>query len=276
MKILLVIHGWLGDTLIAQQAAEHLVKELNCTVDMFIGFPQTILLLKQNPYINNIIVSDIVGPIPDYNHLVSQYDDVRVLQPYKGKVPLTIHNQLSLGVKNPSLGYTVYTVPEIDKFVSNTLNEITNGKLNIGICLTWKTDKGALYNTDNLIKELSLDYNIFPIGLPPEIGQRQSGREKDSEVLYATNASYCKYLDLVIGSEGGMTNLAAGVGGRVLYTTDFTEWLAGPNGAYKHQTPTEILGPLAYFPNANHILLKSDISPDMYISKIKVQLSHIK
>lgn len=277
MKILINVVGWLGDAIIAQSAAKILHEENpNVEVDYLIGFPQTSLLLENNPYINKVIISSTYGYKPDSSIYESSYDIIYTLKPYDGSNPLSIFHQINCGVKNPILSYKVYTIDELDNQVKRELDELNNGKPNIGICLTWKSDKLEIYDPTPLISELNQDYNLFSIGKPPTESQHHSACSPQPHIEYAYNASLCKNLDLVIGSEGGLTNLAAGSGGRVLYTTDFTQYLAGPSGShYQNPNPINILGPKSYFPDGNHIPLPYDITPPHYIDTIKSYLKKI-
>ena len=61
-----------------------------------------------------------------------------------------------------------------------------------------------------------------------------------------------KSCNLVIGQEGGLTNLAAGVGTKTLITTDFMNYLYGPHGRMKRFNEVK-LGPNNLCPNKVHV-----------------------
>ena len=280
-KILISVHGFIGDTLLAQPIAERLKWENQASqVDFLIGFPQPKRLLEKNPYIDNVLYySEYIGvETRETGHaLRDKYDEVRYLKPYESIAPLTVFHQQCAGVFNPQTQYTVYTDASLDEQVQYNLSK-TDSKPKIGICETWRCSRqstGIYYDIKELIYTLRKDFNIVKLGLPPTINQHQ-GATNTCEYDYSYMASLGKHLDLVIGGEGGLTNLFAGVGTRVLYTTDFMWSLAGPEGdLYNHSNPLEILGPKAYFPEKDHIFLPYAIKPDNYISEIKKTLSKI-
>ena len=275
-KVLVVITGFLGDALLSQPIANRLKEESQADiVDFIVGFPQTKLLLEQNPYIDNVIISDLYGSSPNYLPIAHLYDEVRITSPYKGQYPLTIHHQLSTGVKSPQLDYKVYTVPEYDTLVAEQLKNLPALPI-IGIGQVWKTFDFRCYDSTALTNLLLEKYNVLGIGHPPGVSHIDIATMEESEKTFAYQASLCKHLDLMIGSEGGLTNLAAGVGCKVLYTTDFTYTLSGPEGThYRHPNPIEVLGPRAYFPDSNHKSLDYSIHPDRYVEKILEEIDNI-
>lgn len=277
MKILVVVHGFLGDILLSQPAAKLLKEEGQATqVDFLIGFPQPYLLLDNNPYIDNVFLSKNVGQTPQYDHLKGKYDDIRVVKNYDGSSPLSIHHQLSVGVKNPTASYEIYTLPKYDEHIKKEFSKLSSKPI-IGVGLTWKvSSRGEHFPSNTLIKHLSKKYHIVSIGRLPSNSQLSIAKNEQSELTYAFEASKCKYVDIMLGSEGGLTNLAAGVGTKVIYTTDFMWNLAGPNGThYQHPNPLEILGPKAYFADKDHIALPYDIQPKKYIETIETILDDI-
>ena len=275
-KVLIVVNGFLGDALLSQPIAERLKVEGQADiVDFYIGFPQTKLLLEQNPYIDNVIVAKNPTSTPPLLKNNKEYNEIRSVNSYDGSSSLTIHHQKSAGVKEPTIGYKVYTYPKHDKLVVDQLSALDN-RPKIGIGLTWKTVGLRTYNSEKLSSHLMEDYNVLGIGRNPNETHYQSSQELSPEISYSYQASICKHLDLMIGSEGGLTNLASGVGCKVLYTTDFLWTLAGPKGThYNHPNPTDILGPKAYFPNSDHISLPYNIEPENYIENILKILKNI-
>jgi ADP-heptose:LPS heptosyltransferase len=280
-KILVSVHGFIGDILLSQPIAEKLKQENQAyEVDFLVGFPQPIRLLEKNPYIDRVLYyEDYIGE--NTHHIAysiqSQYDEVRYVKKYNGNPALTVAHQLSAGVKSPTSKYTVYTDVELDKKAQQTLSTL-DSRPKIGICATWRTtptEFGFHYDSSSLAKELSKKFNVIIIGLPPNKNQ-YDGATKNCQYEYAYMASIGKQLDLIIGGEGGLINLFAGVGTKILYTTDFIWHLAGPQGElYQHENPIEILGPKAYFPNKNHIFLPYSVKSDRYQDEILKILNKI-
>lgn len=280
-KILISVHGFLGDIILSQPIAERLKLENQAyEIDFLIGFPQPARLLSNNPYIDNVLhYSKYIGPNTEQiaHSLKDNYDEVRYLKAYKATHPITTYYQLCANVQNPQSEYTVYTDYTLDKIAKEQLSKLDD-RPKIGICNTWRatpfTD-GIYYDTTELKQELAKKYNIVELGLYPDKNQ-YDGASENCENNYAYMASIAKHLDLIIGGEGGLTNLFAGVGTRILYTTDFTWFLAGPDGdSYSHPNPIEILGPKAYFPAKNHIFLPYSIKKDSYMSEIQKVLSKL-
>lgn len=277
MKILIVVNGWIGDILLTQPSAKLLKEENQASqIDFLIGFPQPYLLLKNNPHIDNVFVYEDYGPFPKCGNIENNYDEVRFIKPYDGSSILSSHHQLCVGVKNPNPSYKVYTLDEYDKNVQKQYLSLPNKPI-IGVGLTWKTtSRGGFYDPNPLIEELSKDFNIIPIGKPHNMTQKSIATSEPSEQTYAFQASLCKYLDVMIGSEGGLTNLASGVGTKVIYTTDFIYDLAGPNGShYQIKNPLSILGPKSHFPDVDHHPIPKEIFPEGYMTCIKDILNNI-
>jgi hypothetical protein len=82
--------------------------------------------------------------------------------------------------------------------------------------------------------------------------------------------SVMKYCDGFIGTEGGMCNLAAGVGARTIITGDFVHQLYGWNGVIKKINEPK-LGPIYYFGNENHTVLNPYMT-DTEVSNSIIQL----
>ena len=97
------------------------------------------------------------------------------------------------------------------------------------------------------------DFVLIPVGLDPGVGSQLNGNIYSS-TSYAFTASLIKMADVFVGSEGGLSNLANGVGRRSIITTDFIAQLYAANGCIrKHQKPT--MGPAAYNSELGHVHL---------------------
>ena len=291
-KILIKTYGFIGDILFASSIAEKLKQEKECVVDYCIGFPQPYKLLKNNPWIDNVYLSKNKGPIvelPDYVDKNS-YDSIYELPECKQDVQPTIWYQTYCGIKNPTPEYKVYTDSDLDASVQYELDlmNLNNVKV-IGYVANWKNltikyshneylaglqnvpaimshTQTNTRNIEYILSELNKQFILIPLGYDHSVTQYHTGL--DSTSTYTNTASIIKCCDIVIGQEGGMTNLAAGVGVKCITTTDFMHALYGPRGVMKQFAEVK-LGPANMFPTRNHINLDPFISDEEIINTIK-------
>jgi ADP-heptose:LPS heptosyltransferase len=291
-KILIKTYGFIGDILFASSIAEKLKQEKECVVDYCIGFPQPYKLLKNNPWIDNVYLSKNKGPavtLPECVNAAS-YDSVYELPECKQDVQPTIWYQTHCGIKNPTPEYKVYTDSDLDASVQYELDlmNLNNVKV-IGYVANWKNltikysyteylaglrnvpaimshTQTNTRNIEYILSELNKQFILIPLGYDHSVTQYHTGL--DSTSTYTNTASIIKCCDIVIGQEGGMTNLAAGVGVKCITTTDFMHALYGPRGIMKQFAEVK-LGPANMFPNGNHINLDPFISDEEIINTIK-------
>jgi len=296
-KVLIKTYGFIGDILFASSIAKKLKEQHghDCIVDYCIGFPQPYKLLKNNPWIDNVYLSIDKGPavmVPLHVD-TAEYDMIYELPECKQDVQPTIWYQQYCGIESPSPEFEVFTDPIIDDSVKYELAQINYRKVKvIGYVANWQTIT-ATYTQDEyesgltnraeimthsninrrdigrIINELRTEYILIPLGYDANTSQYHTAL--DSTSTYTNAASIVKHCDLVIGQEGGMTNLAAGVGTRCIITTDFMHALYGPRGLMKQFAEVK-LGPANMFPNANHINLDPFITDDELINTIKNEL----
>lgn len=294
-RILIKTYGFIGDILFASSIAKKLKQERNCIVDYCIGFPQPYKLLKNNPYINEVYLSKTKGPRVTTSDEIEKldYDMIHELPECKQDVQPTIWYQKYCNVKNITPEYKIYTDPDLDVSVQYELGLINPNKVKvIGYVANWKNltikytkeeYNNRLKNTpeimshsqtntrdiEYILNELNKEYILIPLGYDHSISQYHTGL--DSTSTYTNTASIIKSCDLVIGQEGGMTNLAAGVGVKCIITTDFMHALYGPKGIMKQFSEVK-LGPANMFPNSNHIHLDPFITDEDIIKTIKNEI----
>ena len=294
-RILIKTYGFIGDILFASSIAKKMHEQYgNCQVDYCIGFPQPYLLLKNNPYISNVFLSKQKGPrvlLPD-NVDESVYDLIYELPECKQDIQPTIWYQQHCQITNPTPEYTIYTNSALDestKYELDLLNR-TNAKV-IGYVANWETltavytedeYKAGLNNVNQIMshtntnrRNISYILNelsnciLIPLGYDHTVTQYHTSL--DSTSTYTNTASIIKCCDLVIGQEGGMTNLAAGVGTKCIITTDFMHALYGPYGVMKRFNEVK-LGPANMFPSGKHINLNPFITDEEILNTIKNEL----
>lgn len=267
MKILVKCRGFIGDILFASSIAKKL-KEMyqGCHVTYQIPLVQPRLLLKQNPYIDEVVLGQVSG----------HYDRIIDVPEVDQRYPATIWMQAHAGIEDQSTEFDVYTVPEYDVIAKSHINSLKLKAPDKKYVVAWQTnwvEKSFLFTKEEyeraidvpnlgyggkrrdiefIIQELSKHFIMIPVGLPPEISQHHPLAR--DEVKYAKTASLIKHCDVMIGSEGGLTNLACAVGTRCIITTDFIAQLYGPKGVMKKIEHPQ-MGPAVYYPNDNHVHL---------------------
>jgi hypothetical protein len=296
---LLVSHGYLGDNLFISSVAEKLKKEHQYdTVDFITGFPQVYELLKQNPHIDNVYATEIATPyvsqlIHEYD--LSIYEKVFTFSPFSFKIPPATEAQLQSGITNPTPDFRVWTVPEYDhrakEFIVQLKQERPNAKV-IGWMRNWKQKAFSFTeqqywnasdhpltgygkenrNIDYIIDELSKHFIMVPIGVPESLSQFDTAQHQKTYRTFAEDASILKFCDYFIGTEGGLANLACGVGCKTLLTYEFIWQCYGPRGTVRPFENGPPLGPVYYF-NGGHEYLplyKTDEElVQLFIEKLK-------
>lgn len=292
MKILIRTTGFIGDILFASAIAESFYSKYggNAMVDYLIGFPQPYELLTLNPFISDVFLSDNYGPYVS-NKIVDsvKYDAVYTLPHVNQNEIPVIQFKKACGIEIPKFDYKVYTNKAIDRVVGDKLLKLkeSTGKKIIGVVANWKQSTvkytideymsgiqfpnvlaHAHSNTrdiDYIINKLKEKYILIPLGFDHQVSQYDIGLESCS--LYSYTASVIKFCDLVIGQEGGMTNLAAGIGTKTMITTDFMNYLYGKYGRMKQYDEIK-LGPANICPNGNHIHLAPYVSDEEIVKSI--------
>jgi ADP-heptose:LPS heptosyltransferase len=294
-RILIKTYGFIGDILFASSIAKKLKEQEDCSVDYCIGFPQPYKLLKNNPHIDNVYLSNVKGPRVQLPISIQEslYDVVYELPECRQDVQPTIWYQQYCGVKNPTSEYQIYTDVILDQSIAYELNLLNPKKVKvIGYVANWKNltikytkeeynnglrniqeimshSQSNTRNIEYILNELNKDFILIPLGYDHNITQYHTAL--DSTSTYTNTASIVKNCDLVIGQEGGLTNLAAGVGTKCIITTDFMHVLYGPRGVMRQFNEVK-LGPKNMFPNSNHIHLDPFYSDDEIIKIIKNEI----
>jgi hypothetical protein len=244
-------------------------------VDYLIGFPQMKELLENNPYIDLVLTSEIAGPKP--TKYVTGYNRVIELGPLNYQVTPCEEYYQQAELDYNGQQYQVYTNPHFDldakRMVSHLHNEY--GKPVVGVMMNWQSKTyiftpeqyeagidvpglgygGAHRDVQSIIDELQHHFTLLPIGFDSNISQHHTlGLPTHDKKSLLYEASLLKYCDVFIGTEGGLANLAAGIGCKTILTGDFIHQLYGPNGCIKKITYPQ-LGPNKYFPEFGHLML---------------------
>lgn len=273
MRALIKCVGFIGDNLFASSVPRKLKQQGFTKVDLQLSIAQPYELLNFNPDIDEVFL---------YQSNPNTYDEIYYLTPVHRKETPTEQFQKQCGVLNPSPEYTVYTNPSIDSYVYPLLKDAAQGRKLVGYMMNWVektfgfTEEeyrrgidvpnlgygGRRRDIQFIIESLEKEENIFliPVGMP--VGYNQKELTLDGVSNYTLTASMIKSCDWFIGAEGGLANLAAGVGTKTIITGDYVHQLYGWNGVIeKNEKPK--LGPKYYFPEGHYTL-------DPYLTDLQI------
>lgn len=283
---LIITEGFFGDIIFASSLADKLRKKYN-EVDYLIGFSQMEILIKNNPYIDNVYVSNPNSSTPLFN-INKKYTQIFRLPKLSFTIPPPIEYQQYCNIEKLNPEYNVYTLSEYDNIAKDYIINISNRKKVLAYMSNWE-EKTYLFtkeqyklgiDTPNLgyggkhrdinfiLDQLKKDFTLLEIGFPDNVNQFQTSEiEYNNPKSILFECSLMKYCDAFIGTEGGLANLAAGVGCKTIITGDFIHQLYGWNGVIKKIKEPK-LGPKYYFGN-KHITLNPYLTDKQVINKIK-------
>lgn len=284
-SVLVRCFGFMGDALYASSLAKKL-KEVGYDRVVYLnGIPQVTGILQRNPFIDEVLTT--YSPIINTcNIKVDETFNTEIsIQQCMFVDPPAVQMQKDAGILNSSPEFEVYTNPDIDAVVQTqykdepyiTIMEPTSWELksyiftreqyNAGVDVPQFGYGGKHRNIRNIIKSFSdthkfifvgADSNHPTLALPFSNGHRSLDLE----------ASIIKYSKAFIGVEGGLANLAAGVGTRTILTSDFVHQLYGWNGVIRKIEEPK-LGPRYYFPDVQHI----DINPYLSDEEVGIEIN---
>lgn len=279
MRILINCTGFIGDILFASSVAEQLCLQTDqVVVDYLIHLYQPYELLTNNPFINKVYLFDCNKSV---------YDTVYNLHEIDFNTQPPKYYQMQCGIKNPTTQFKVYTNQAFDAAVQKSLKPFKDQGLKIVAYLNNWEEKSFLFteqeyrigvdvpnlgyggshrNTNWIVEQLNQEAHLImvPVGMPLSYNVREADFNNVAE--YSMQASFLKNRDYFIGAEGGLCNLAAGVGTSTIITGDFIHQLYGWNGVLKKiQEPK--LGPQYYF-ESGHITLDPYLTDQQIVKQI--------
>ena len=282
MKILVKTIGFIGDNIFASSIAKKLKEKHgnDCQVDFQISILAPFELMFNNPYIDDVYYSECDESV---------YNVIHQLKPINRKSTPIEQFQIQCGIENVDTDYNVYTNKSTDKLVKDAFSSYKNEKnILVAVQTNWE-EKSFLFteeeynagidvpnlgyggkrrNINHILETLNKNDNLLlvPVGKPNGFDQKTSEITAVSELTLT--ASVIKNCDYFIGAEGGLSNIAAGLGIKTIITGDFVHQLYGWNGVIeKNEEPK--LGPKFYFPEFGHVTLNPYISDDEVIEEIK-------
>jgi hypothetical protein len=296
---LLVSHGFFGDNFFISSVAKKLIEEQQFEyVDFMTGFPQVFELLQQNPYIRNVYMTDVIGP--ELKHIITEYDlngydKVFTYQPFSFSVPPALEAQIMSGILKPTPDFQVWTTNENDEkaleFLNGLRSKYPNKKI-VAWMRNWRqkaykfTEKqywNAVdnyftgYGTENrdinfIVNELEKNFVMVPVGVPENLSQMHTAQYQHEYRSLSEDASILKFCDYFVGTEGGLANLAAGVGCKTILTYEFMWQCYGPRGTVRPFKDGPQLGPVYYFPEG-HVYLPLYKTDEEIVDLIKQNAS---
>lgn len=279
-KILIKCIGFIGDNLFASSIAKKLYIEngTNVKIDYLLSIHQPYELIKLNPYINDVFLEILNESI---------YDEVFNLSPIHRNLTPIEQFQMQCNIKYTDSSFKIYTNNSIDSYVYHHLKEIKKSKKIVCWLSNWEersflfTEEqykigkdvpnlgygGSHRNINLIINELNKNENLFLIEVGKPNGYNQRNADLFSVSEFTLTASLIKNSDWFIGAEGGLSNLASGIGTNTIITGDFIHQLYGWNGVIeKNKEPK--LGPKYYFNEEDHITLNSYLTDMEVVEKI--------
>jgi len=289
MKTALVrTFGFMGDALYASSLAEKLKEDGYDRITYLTGIPQVVGMLNRNPFIDEVLLTKV--PTHDTHHvIVGREFDKEIFIPECFFVdPPCIEMQKSAGIINPTANFTVYTDSVLDAQVAAYYKDTPY--IAIMETSTWEAKSylctkeqyataadvpnlgrgGKHRNIAMLVSALEKqipDIGIVVVGAPidhPTLALPFSNGNRSLDL----EASIVKYAMAFVGAEGGMANVAAGVGTRTILTYDFVHQLYGWRGSVKPVKLGPKLGPRYYFTDVEHI----DINPYLSDEDVGIEM----
>lgn len=270
MRVLINCTGFIGDILFASSVAKQLHEQSTSkeelTVDYLIHLYQPYELLSNNPFINEVHLFDCDKSI---------YDTVYNLHEIDFNIEPPKYYQMQCGIENPTTEFEIYTNKAFDLAVEKSLKPFKDQGLKIVAYLNNWEERSFIFteeeyergidvpgygyggkhrNTNWIVEQLNQEAGLLmiPVGMPANYNAREADFNNVAE--YSMQASFLKNCDYFIGAEGGLCNLASGVGTKTIITGDFVHQLYGWNGVIrKIEEPR--LGPKFYFNTVAHLTL---------------------
>lgn len=280
-KTLVKCTGYIGDVLFASSIAKKLKEESQTNLEIHYSIPvvQPLELLYNNPYIDKVLLHNDVDQ--------SIYDSVINIPLVDQSITPPRQFQQAAGVTNIDDEFKVYTNPAFDYAAEQAFKETKDKGIKV---ITWMSnweERSFLFTEEQykagvdvpnlgyggshrdikyIIENLADKYALLEVGFTNGVNQFATGL--NTAATYSFTASLIKASDYFIGAEGGLANLASGVGTKTIITGDFVHQLYGWNGVIKKIKEPK-LGPEFYFKNVGHITLNPYLNDKAVVEQIK-------
>lgn len=282
---LFVTTGFLGDILFGSSVAEKLITEGQFdVVDYYVGFPQVVPLLQQNPYIRKVTVADPPMPLSTPpSALMVGYDKIFRQPTHTFDIQPALQDQIRCYVNNPSADFNVYTVSKYDEIWKHATDSVKRSGMKLiahlstwkeksflfteeeyrrGIDVPYKGYGGSNRNIEWILQQLEMEFALVEVGTTRNQFETANWGE-----AFAEQASVIKYCDYFIGAEGGLANVAYGVGTKTILTSDFVHQLYGWNGVVRKVMDLK-LGP-RFYGKPGHVDLDPYLTDEQVVAEIR-------
>ena len=297
-------YGFMGDALFAASAARKLKEEDQYdVVDLATGLKQVEELLAYDKYVDNIIrvVDPTITPLHGVN--ITGYDAQFELTETNKVFPPPVQAQLECGVREPDTKFEVTIDPEIvaaakvvhpDPYIAvmemgswcEKAFYFTQKQYEDGIDVPYLGYGGRLRDIAGILNRLErAGYKLVQVGLKAGMKSLQATQDLDprnhKEGDYygcfhsiVWDAAVIQNADFFIGAEGGLSNVATGVGTKCILGSEFLAQLYGPNGLMLKLPAGPKLGSHIYFPDAGHSLLNPFLTDHEFTETVLTILKH--
>lgn len=263
----------IGDVLFASSVAKKIKQENPpCEVDFNVNYLQTLELLSNNPYIDNVY----------YKNNGSDYTTTYLINKSSHELDVSTsvvsQYQQMCGIKSFDDTFEIFTNQTSDYAIESSMKELIEidyWKSDIikmcyvmdwdrkGYLLDGSNERPNTRNAHSITEPLKTNDKIMLFAIGIESRDSKNFPSINSSSKFSFTASLIKNSDYVIGPEGCLTNMSSALGVNTIITTDYIHYTYGPNGtrtdkAKKYTEP--FLGPLKYFPTGNHIHLDPYLS----------------
>lgn len=297
-KILVICYGYLGDHLFASSIAKKLLDEdHSVVVDYVVGFPQVIPLFKNNPFINQVIFDGRVTSTPTFNDTHGMYDRIIQLGPISLLEPPCVELQRKAGIKSPTPEFKVYTDLSTDMIMDTLIDPLRIQKTPIVAVMNgwqpkafhfseyeyWHGEHipnkgygGRLRDIPSIIDVIKQHFIVIMVGAAEGATQFDTAVPKRTDAaprFLFEEASLLKHCDYFVGAEGGLANLASGVGCKTIIGSEFLAMLYGGRGCI-NPVGAPALGPHLYFPTAGHSMLNPFLTDEEFADTVVNVIKH--
>jgi hypothetical protein len=264
MNLLIINNGFLGDSLLAGSLAENCKRNGYSRVDLIIGFPQTFKLLSQNPFIDNVYLSENIGPNPS----IPQYIDKTIYD----KVYNTSHlvfNERPLDTFNkhfdlPNLQY--------DFYLDVPLTDLDKSKPSLAFQIDWNLrswgENRKPRDIEFILHELTNIYNVYPVG-----DTTHFNIDENTPSDFIDHCSVIKSCDVFFGYPGGMHWVAAATSTPTITTSEWVIQHYASNNEFKDSSFDDFKDQWNVHASKNfpesHIILEPGISDKDVVNFLK-------
>jgi len=259
MKILIISTGFLGDGMLAGSFAENCKRNGYERVDLIVGWPQILQLLRNNPHIDNVFLSNPIGANPPTPKDISMYDRVyNTPHLVFSERPIDTFNK-AIGLTDLEYNFKLY-VPDIE------IEPKTKPRLSFQYdwhLRSFGTNKTSR-NPQRIIEAISSKYEVLVIG-----DDTHWNIDENTPITFLQHCAVIKNSDVFFGYPGGMHWVAAGTGVPTITTS---EWLMKhyiDKGEYKGNDFNEFKDQWMVHACKNykepHILFEPEVSDDYII-----------